>query len=240
VTEALLDSRPLAAPPRSHALAEVVELRAPVPSLRGVSHEKASAFAPALGLLLVASAEGAREAGAASVFGATMMLMLGVSAVNHRAAAPPHWKPWLRRLDHTTVNLFLAGTWTSFALLLLSGPAQLALTAAVCGAAVASSLVTILWVQVPGWIPATIALVAGWSGAVVIIPDLEAASGLAGVGLFLLGGLFYTAGAVVYALRRPNPLPATVGYHEIFHAFVLAGAACHYVLLAFVVLPLAS
>jgi hemolysin III len=240
VTEALLDSRTLAAPLRSEALAEIVDLRAPVPRLRGVSHEKAFAFAPALGLLLVAAAENARDAEAASVFALTMMLMLGVSAVNHRAAVPPHWRPWLRRLDHMTINLFVGGTWTSFALLVQSGPAQLTLTAAVWGGAAAASLVTVLWVQVGGWIPATIALVVGWAGAVVVIPDLGAASGLAGLGLFLLGGLFYTAGAVVYALRRPNPLPATVGYHEIFHTLVLAGAACHYLALAFFVLPLAS
>ncbi len=239
MTEALLDTRPLAAPPRPHALAEVVELPAPVPRLRGVSHEKAFAFAPALGLLLVASAEGARAVVAASLFAATMTLMLGVSAVNHRAAVPSQYQPWLRRLDHTTVNLFLAGTWTSFALLVLSGPTKLALTAGVWGGAVAASLVTILWVQVPGWIPATIGLTVGWS-VVVILPDLGAAVGPAGLGLFLLGGLFYTAGAVVYALRRPNPLSANVGYHEIFHALVLAGAACHYLTLAFFVLPLAS
>jgi len=210
-----------------------------VPRLRGVSHEKAFAFAPALGLLLVVSAEGTRAVVAASVFAATMMLMLGVSAANHRVLLPSHWQPWLRRLDHTTVNLFLAGTWTSFALVILSGTTRLALTAVVCGGALTASLVTIVRVEVPGWIPATIGLAAGWS-AVVVIPDLGAAVGPFGLGLFLAGGLLYTAGAVVYALRRPNPLPATLGYHEIFHALVLAGAACHYLAHALFVLPLAS
>ena len=243
MTEALVSERPLARPapaPPSLALVDIVEPSdLPVPRLRGVSHEKAFAFAPALGLLLVASAEGARASTAAAVFATTMMLMLGVSAFNHRVPVTARWKPWLRRLDHTTVNLFLAGTWTSFALLVLSGSSLIALTAVVCFGAIVGSLVTVVWVEVPGWIPATIALVAGWSAALVL-PALGESAGRDALGLFLVGGLLYSAGAIVYALERPNPLPASVGYHEIFHALVVAGAACHYLTHVFFVLPLAS
>jgi hemolysin III len=240
VTEALVGARPLARPSRRRVAADAVERALPpVPRLRGVSHEKSFAFAPALGLLLVLTAEGARATVAASVFAVTMTLMLGVSAVNHRARIAPRWQPLLRRLDHSTVNLFLAGTWTSFALLVLGGTRLIALTTVVCIGAIAASLVTIVWVDVPGWVPAAIALAAGWSAA-FLLPDLGDAAGPAALGLILAGGLLYTAGAIMYALRRPNPLPTTVGYHEIFHALVVVGAACHYLAHAFFVLPLAS
>jgi hemolysin III len=240
VIEALVGPRPLPRPARRHAVARAVENTvSSVPRLRGVSHEKAFAFAPALGLLMVVSTEGGRDAVAASVFMGTLTLMLGVSAFNHRIAVSARWRPWLRRLDHTTVNLFLAGTWTSFALLLTSGARLVALTLVVCVGAILGSLVTIVWVHVPGWIPATIGLAAGWSAA-FLLPDLGAAAGPMALGAFLVGGLFYTAGAIVYGLGKPNPFPSWVGYHEIFHALVVAGAACHYLTLAFFVLPIAS
>ncbi len=242
--EALVTARPLAppAPPPQQALAlvDAVEPSSlPVPRLRGVLHEKAFAFAPAFGLLLVASAEGARASAAAALFAVTMTLMLGVSAFNHRVAVTARWKPWLRRLDHTAVNLFLACTWMSFALLVLSGTGLIVFTAVVCFGAIAASLVTILWVDVRGWIPATIGLATGWSAA-FMLPALGETAGLIALGLFVAGGLLYTAGAIVYALGRPNPLPRSVGYHEIFHALVVAGAALHYLTHAFFVLPLAS
>lgn len=232
MTEAVAGSAQVARPGRiARVLAAVTDVTPmPVPRLRGVSHEKAFAFAPALGVLLVAAAEGARASAGAAVFGVTMTLMLGVSAVNHRAALPGHWLPRLRRLDHVTVNLFLAGTWTAFALVPGSGGVTHAVTVIVWGGAIAASLVTITWVGVPGSIPAAIMTAAAWSAAWVL-PDLAAALGPGGFALFLLGASAYTAGAVVYALRRPNPRPAWVGYHEIFHALVVLGAAFHYLAL---------
>ena len=231
MTEAVAEQR-MARPRRAARLLEALNDVEPiaVPSLRGVSHELAFAFAPALGFLLVASAEGARASTGASVFALTMTLMLGVSAVNHRASISESWRPRLRRLDHVAINLAVAGTWTAFALVLDPGAAPAAVTAIVWGGAILASLVTIAWVDVPGWIPTVITSVAAWS-ACVVLPDLGDALGAAGLGLVLLGGAAYTAGAVVYALRRPNPLPASVGYHEIFHALVVAGAACHYLAL---------
>jgi len=233
MTEALVQARPLAAPPRVQPLAEVVELLPPVPRLRGVSHEKAFAFSPALGVLLVASADGPLAVAAAVVFAVTMIAMLGASALNHRAVRAPHWDPWLRRLDHTTINLFLAGTWTSVALVLLSGTTRIAVAALVWAGALAASSVTVLWVRVPGWIPATAACALGWSAAIPL-GELVHSVGAAAVSLFVLGGLVYTLGAVVYALRRPR-LHSDFGYHELFHALVLVGVACHYAALALLV-----
>lgn len=233
MTEAVAGTRQV---PRSgrtaRVLAAVTDVAPmPVPTLRGLSHEISFAFAPALGLLLVASAEGARASAGAAVFAVTMTLMLGVSAVNHRTEVPSLWLPRLRRLDHVTVNLFMAGTWTAFALVLGAGAMTSVVTAIVWGGAVAASVVTIAWVQVPGWIPAAIMTVAAWSAGFAL-PDLGAALGRGGLALVLLGASAYTAGAVVYALRRPNPRPASVGYHEIFHALVVAGVVCHYLALA--------
>ena len=139
------------------------------PSWRGVSHEKAFAMAPAMALLLVSSAEGARAQVAAVIFAATMTGMLGVSALNHRTALGPNWQPWLRRADHAAINFFLAGTCTSVALVTLSGSAKVALIALVWGIAAAASLVTFVWVDVPGWIPATIAVGVGWSTGVALV-----------------------------------------------------------------------
>lgn len=210
----------------------------PLPAWRGVSHEKAFALAPALAVLLVASAEGARAQTAAAVFATSMTVMLGVSTLNHRTSFPPGWQPWLRRADHAAINVFLASTWTAMALVTLSGSARVALTTLVWGAAVAASLVTVAWVDVPGWIPATIAVGVGWSTGVAFF-GAASAVGPWGIALFLLGGAFYTCGAFVYALRRPEPHHA-FGYHELFHLLVLAGVACHYATLKSFILPLAA
>ena len=209
-----------------------------MPSWRGVMHEKAFALAPAMGLLLVSSAHGVRAQTAAVVFATTMTVMLGVSAANHRAALRPSWEPWLRRADHAAIHCFLAGTWTAVALVTLSGTTRVALAALVWGAVAGASLVTFVWVGVPGWIPAAIAVGVGWSTAVAFL-QAASAVGAVGVALFLLGGLLYTAGALVYALRRPEPHPA-FGYHELFHLLVLAGLVCHYLALSLFVLPLAG
>jgi hemolysin III len=242
VSEALA---PTTSPPARTAplrLVEAVEspaLAVVVPSWRGLTHEKAFAFAPALGLLLVGSAEGTLATLAAGLFAATMTAMLGASAANHRLNVGPRWQRWLRSLDHSAINVFLAGTWTSVALVVLSGTTRVALTAVLWGAALTASLVSVIWVRVPGWVPAAIVLGVGWSTAASLFVLAGAVSAVA-VGLFVIGGLFYSAGAVVYVLRRPNPWPATFGSHEVFHACVLAGVACHYVALGFFILPLAG
>jgi hemolysin III len=204
------------------------------PSWRGVLHEKAFAFSPALGVLLVASAAGGSAKVAAIVFAVTMTLMLGTSVLNHRTPLGERRQAWLRRADHAAIGLFMVGTWTSVGLV-VPGAARLVLTAFVGGGALAAALVTLAWVRVPGWIPAAIALAGAWSAAGAF-PQVASAAGVAGTTLFGLGGLFYTAGAAVYSFRRPNVHPA-FGYHELFHALVLMGLACHYLMLAFFVLP---
>ena len=208
-----------------------------VPAWRGVSHEKAFALSPALGLLLLLVANGKTAQIAAVVFGVTMTAMLGASALNHRAALGPRWEYRFRRADHTAINPFLAGTWTSIGVVVLPGATRVALIAAVWGAALAASVVTIAWLRMPGWLIALVGLVAAWPAASIVLFPLGAVAGTAAVALFICGGVVYTVGAVAYALQRPNPHPA-FGYHEVFHALVLGGAACHYLTLGLFVLPL--
>ena len=231
MSQGLAPARPRVTPARLTVVPEGAETC--VPAWRGVSHEKAFALSPALGLLLVASADGTRARASAAIFAATMVAMLGASALNHRVVRAPRWDPWLRRLDHTMVNLFLAGTWTSVALVLLSGTTRIAVAALVWVGAIAASSVTIVWVRVPGWVAATCAFVLGWSAAIAFRDLVDTMSATA-VALFLLGGVVYSTGAVVYAFRRPG-LHSDFGYHELFHALVLVGVACHYAALALLV-----
>jgi hemolysin III len=217
-------SRPRLAP------APVAPTEPAAPSWRGVLHEKGFALSPAFGVLLVASAGEGRARVAATVFAVTSTAMLGTSMLCHRTRAAQRWQPWFRRADHLAIGIFIAGTWASIALVGLSGAMRLALTASVCGGALAAALVTIVWVRVPGWIPATVAFSAAWSASAAL-PQLATSAGLAGTALVVLGGACYSAGAAVYALRNPNAHPA-FGYHELFHALVLVGVACHYAALA--------
>jgi hemolysin III len=151
--------------------------------------------------------------------------MLGVSALYHR----PHWAPtprrWLRRADHAAIFVLVAGTWTPFTLLLPEhGAAMLALA---WGGAAAGILQSLFWPGAPRPLTAALYLALGWA-VTVFLPALHRALGIAGIGFLLLGGVLYSAGALVYVRRRPDPAPAVFGYHEIFHAFVVAAAVCHF------------
>ena len=237
MTEVLTRPASSAPPARRSQGLELVTAGEHVPAWRGVSHEKAFAFAPALGLLLIATAGGSTARVAALVFAVTLAVMLAASALNHRARLGPRWEYRFRRADHIAILLFLGGTWTALTLMVLSGTTRVLATVCVWGAVLVASLLMLAWLQVPGWLMAVVALAIAWPPALVVLPHLQDATGSIGVLVFVAGGVVYTVGAVGYALRRPDPHPA-FGYHEVFHALVLVGAACHYVTLALFVLPL--
>jgi hemolysin III len=204
------------------------------PRLRGVLHEYAFLAAIAFGIVLVLIASTARERLAAAVFAGAMTGMFGVSALYHR----PNWsarpRRWLRRLDHAMIYLLIAGTYTPFGLLVLSGAWQVTVLAIVwSGAAVAIGL-KLVWIDSPKWVAAVLGIALGWVG-VVAFPQLTSI-GVGGVGLLLAGGALYTAGAIVYMRKRPDPAPAVFGYHELFHALVIGAAACQYAAVAFFML----
>jgi hemolysin III len=205
-----------------------VELR---PRLRGVSHQYAFFVAVALGALLVAGASGARERIAAAIFAGALATMFGVSALYHRVTWRPATRRWMRRLDHAAIYLLIAGTFTPFGLLALSGAWRWTLLPIVWGGALVAIALKVVWVDGPKWLAAAIGIGLGWAG-VVAMPQLIDDTGPWGAALLAIGGILYTAGALVYAVQRPDPVPAVFGYHELFHALVIAAAACQYAAVA--------
>jgi hemolysin III len=205
------------------------------PRLRGVFHQYAFFVSLALGAFLVAAASGAEERFSATVFATAVAAMFGVSALYHRITWRPATRRWMRRLDHAAIYLLIAGTYTPFGLLALSGAWRWTVLPIVWGGSLAAIILKVAWVDGPKWVAAGIAIVLGWVG-VVVLPQLWDHAGPTGVVLLAGGGLLYTAGAVVYASRRPDPVPTVFGYHELFHALVIAAAACQYAAVAIFIL----
>jgi hemolysin III len=203
---------------------------APRPSLRGVLHAIAFVVSLAIGSVFVAFAPAGHALGAA-VFAATVSVMLGTSALYHRVTWPPERRLWMRRADHAALFLLIAGTYTPVALIGLSGAWRTTVLAVVWSGAALAALTKIVWVGAPNWLSAAIGIALGWI-AVVALPQLAHREGLAPILLLLIGGLAYTAGAIVYATRCPDPLPRVFGYHEVFHALTIVALCCQYVAIA--------
>jgi len=200
------------------------------PLLRGVSHEIAAFVAALAGFALVRAAPSARAAAGAAVYAATLTTLFAVSALYHRPTWKPRARALLRRFDHSAIFLLIAGTYTPFCLL-LGGRAGLLLLAAVWSGAALGVAQAIFWLHAPKPLLAALCVALGWM-IVPLLPQLRAAVGTSGVALLFAGGLAYTAGAIVYATRRPDPAPRVFGYHEVFHALVVAAAVCHYAVVA--------
>ncbi|HEY7730813.1 MAG TPA: hemolysin III family protein [Gaiellaceae bacterium] len=207
------------------------------PRLRGVFHQWAFFAALAAGTTLVALAEGVRERFAAWIYVLALAAMLGASALYHRfpwrtAAA----RLWARRVDHSTIFVFIAGTYTPFALLAFSGTLQIVVLAAVWGGAALGLFLNLVWIEAPRWLSAAAYLAVGWVG-VIAVPEMF--SGELGIGaavLLVVGGGLYSLGALGYAAAWPNPFPATFGFHEVFHLLVVAAAVTQFVAVSLVVL----
>jgi hemolysin III len=141
----------------------------------------------------------------------------------------------MRRIDHAGVYLLIAGTYTPVCLLVLNGAWRLVVLVVVWVGAGAAVVLKFAWVEAPRWVAAVLAMALGWA-AVAVLPQLATRLNPAAIALLGIGGLAYTAGAITYARRRPNPLPAVFGYHELFHALTLVAVACQYVAIAFFVI----
>ena len=205
------------------------------PRLRGVLHQYGFFVSVGVGALLVAGAQGGAARVSAIVFAATVAAMLGISALYHRVVWPPGPRRWIRRLDHAAIFLLIAGTYTPFGLVALHGSWSVVILAIVWTGAFAAIVLKIAWIDAPRWVAAFLALLLGWAG-IVAAPEILGSVGLTPLTLLAAGGLLYTAGAIIYALRRPDPVPSVFGYHELFHALVVAAAACQYVAVALFVL----
>lgn len=197
------------------------------PRLRGVLHQYAFVASLLAAAVLVELASGPTEMVAVSVFAVALSLMFGTSALYHRV----RWRPELRRrircADHAAVYLLIAATYTPLGLLVLEGAWRVPLLAVVWSGSIAAMLLKLLWWDAPRWLAAVAGLALGWLG-VLVFPQVVAAAGPVAASLLAAGGVLYTAGAVVYGVGRPNPAPEVFGFHEIFHALVIAAAACQY------------
>ena len=209
------------------------------PKLRGVSHEWAFFISLGLGAALIIAAKTSEATLAVTIYAVSLSALLGTSALYHRVNwTRPNVRLWMRRLDHSMIFFLIAGTYTPFALLVLHGPLAEAILLVVWIGAIAGAVVEMVWIDHPKWVAALIYMALGWVAAVAF-PGLWGEIGLAGTMLVALGGLLYTAGAVVYATQRPNPNPRVFGYHEVFHLFVILAAAAHFAAVAFFALPAA-
>jgi hemolysin III len=206
------------------------------PRLRGVFHQYAFFVALAAGIVLVALSDSARELLATWVYAAALAAMFGVSALYHRIDwRSTRVRTWMRRLDHSTILLLIAGTYTPFALLAFDGRIADVILIVVWVGAAAGLVLNLAWIDAPKWLAALVFVALGWVG-IVAVPELFDV-GVAPAVLVFVGGGLYTLGAVAYATKRPNPLPAVFGYHEIFHLLVICAAAVHFVAIAGFVLP---
>jgi hemolysin III len=206
------------------------------PRFRGVSHRIAFFLALPLAVVLAFEVDTAAGRVAAVAFGTSAAAMFGASALYHGVSWPDAKRRWLRRLDHAGIYGLIAGTYTAVGLLVLEGSWRTVVLGIVWVGAAAGIALKFLWVDGPKWLSAAIGIALGWV-AVVAFPQIVAGVGIAGSVLVVVGGIAYTAGALVYALRRPDPVPDVFGYHEVFHALVIVAVACQYSAIAFYVLP---
>lgn len=201
------------------------------PHLRGVSHEVAFFLALIAGGWLVATAASRLAIAVTAIYAVTLALMLGVSASYHRGNRSPIAELRWKRADHAMIFLFVAGTYTPICVLGIGGVPGMRILALVWIAAVLGALRALLWVRAPRGVATALYIVQGWL-MIAYWPDVRSALATTVLRLLVAGGILYTVGALVYALRRPDPLPRWFGYHEVFHTFVIAACVCHFLLIA--------
>ncbi len=207
-----------------------------VPRLRGVSHAVAFFLAIAAAALVIVLAPAGRATVAVAIYGGGLIALFGGSALYHRWPGPPRFKPLLQRIDHGTIFVFIAASYTPIAVVVLHGPLAWVILGTAWTGAAAGVVFSLGWINAPRALIAASYLALGWV-AVIAIPQLLGELGPAPLILLASGGLLYSAGAVIYARQRPDPWPRTFGFHEIFHALVIAAAAVQYAALVGWMLP---
>ena len=203
------------------------------PVLRGWLHAGMTPLVAIGGVLLVLFSTTIAGRIGAAVWLVGSLVLFGTSALYHRGTWSAPALARLRRLDHANIFTFIAATYTPLALVLLTDPWPL--LGIVWGTAVAGITVTLTWPNRPRWLDVVLYLLLGWAGLGWLVA-FWTTGGPAVVLLILLGGLCYSVGAVVYALKRPDPSPTWFGFHEIFHACTIAAALCHFAAIAITVL----
>ncbi len=206
------------------------------PLMRGWLHVGTTLAVLVAGPILISNARSPEERVALTVYVVSLLVLFGVSSLLHRG----HWGPTasrrMKRADHSTIFIGIAGSYTAVAALALRGTVQIVVLALVWGGAVVGILIRQLLLYAPQWLVALPYVVVGWS-AMAVSPQLVRGASWPGFLLVLAGGLAYTIGAVVYALKKPNPVPSVFGFHEVFHACTVIGATIQFVAIAYVLLP---
>jgi hemolysin III len=205
----------------------------PKPRLRGRIHQVAFFVSLPAGLFLVLVAQGAAATAVATIYAVSLTAVFGASAAYHRGRWTERSRRWMKRLDHSLIFVLIAGSYTPISVLALHGPWEVVVLSVAW--TLAAIGITLKMVKPDGLsaLTATLYMGMGWF-ALVATPQLL--EGMSTVELIMLasGGLLYTAGAIVFAWRRPDPRPEVFGYHEIWHAFMVAAAACHYAMILLV------
>lgn len=200
-----------------------VELK---PTWRGWIHAGTFPVAIAAGVVLIVFAQGGAAKWAAAVFMASSLLLFGNSAVYHRFNWGPTVKVVLKRIDHANILLLIAGTYTPLAVLALPPEKGMLLLILVWSGALLGILFRVFWINAPRWLYVALYLLLGWAAVMYIVDLLNA--NVAMMVLVIIGGLLYTGGAVIYALKKPNPWPGHFGFHEIFHVCTVLAFLCHW------------
>ena len=205
------------------------------PKLRGWLHLCSAPLTLAAGIVLIALSPTTTTKIGSAVFIASALILFTVSAIYHTGTWSPRTWAFLRRFDHSNIFLLIAGSYTPFSLILLEGRAEAALLITVWSGAVLGVLFRIFWTDAPRWLYVPIYIALGWA-AIFFIPAFFEGAAALGVGLgvavvvmIMVGGALYTAGGVVYGIKRPNPSPRWFGFHEVFHSFTVLAFAAHYV-----------
>lgn len=206
------------------------------PALRGWLHLLWFEASLVLGTLLLIRAHGPARIVAVAIYAASVSALFGVSALYHRGNWTAAWRRRLQRADHAMIFFLIAGTATPAFLLATPGGLGLAGLTALWTLTLAGALLRLVWMHAPERLAGTIFLGLGWVAGLAL-PGVWINAGVAPATLMIAGGLLYTAGAICYHRRRPDPRPAVFGYHEVFHAFVCAAAACQYVAIAVFIVP---
>jgi hemolysin III len=206
------------------------------PRMRGWLHLFAffGAIVAAAALIPLAAVEGARAGFSVALYCLTICGLFGISALYHRRRWSPRGWKIMKRLDHSMIFLFIAGTYTPFALLAVHQPTGYWVLALVWAGALAGVVLKLSWPTAPRWVGVPLYLGLGWV-AVFVLTDILQIAGVASMVLLAAGGVLYTAGGIAYGIKKPNPWPGVFGYHEVFHAMTIVAASCHYIAVYFAV-----
>jgi hemolysin III len=198
------------------------------PRLRGWLHLVTFPLSIVAGVVLVALASTEKERLATAVFAVTSSMLFGSSALFHRGHWGPRWHGALRRLDHSTIFLLIAGTYTPFALMLLDGTNARILLSLVWGGALLGIAFRIFWIGAPRWLYLPVYVALGWA-SIFWLGDFAKTAGPNVLALIIIGGALYSLGGLVYGIKKPNPIPRWFGFHEVFHSLTILAFAAHYV-----------